>query len=144
MTTVLAILLVLLFLFLSFLHAYWAAGGKWGSDAVIPTKYNHTKVMMPGAVPTLTVAFGLLFFGGVVFLNAFDTSLNTLPGVGLIRKYGLWAIAVIFTIRAVGDFNYVGFFKKVRNTAFARNDTRYYSPLCLLIGALAIILELSK
>lgn len=144
MTTVLAISLILLFLFLSFLHMYWAAGGKWGSGAVIPTKDHHTKVMMPGAIPTLTVAFGLLFFGGVVFLNAFDTSLNTLPGVSLIRKYGLGLIAAIFILRAVGDFNYVGFFKKVRNTAFARNDTRYYSPLCLLIGALSITLELSK
>ena len=31
--------------------------------------------------------------------------------------------AVVFLARAVGDFRYVGFFKRVRGTRFARLDT---------------------
>lgn len=142
MIPLIAITLILIFLLLSAIHIYWALGGKRDSGTVIPTRDDHTKVMMPGMVPTLTVALGLLFFGAVVFLNSFEANVRDIPGIGLIRKYGLGAIAGIFILRAVGDFNYVGFFKKVRNTAFARNDTRYYSPLCLLIGILSIILEL--
>jgi hypothetical protein len=61
-----------------------------------------------------------------------------------LSKYGLWTIAVIFTLRAIGDFNYVGFFKKIKHTKFGKNDTKYFSPLCLTIGILTIILELTK
>ncbi|MCD8539384.1 MAG: DUF3995 domain-containing protein [Leadbetterella sp.] len=144
MIPVIAISLILIFSFLSALHVYWALGGKWGTSAVIPAKDNHTKVIMPGAIATFIVAFGLLFFGAVVFLNSFDTNTSHIPGIGLIHRYGLGAIAGIFILRAIGDFNYVGFFKKIKTTRFARNDSRYYSPLCLIIGILAILLELNK
>jgi hypothetical protein len=35
----------------------------------------------------------------------------------------------------VGEFKYVGFFKRVRGTRFATLDTLVYSPLCLLLAA---------
>jgi hypothetical protein len=38
-------------------------------------------------------------------------------------------------LRAVGEFRYVGLFKRVRGTKFAVLDTFVYSPLCLLLGA---------
>ncbi|MBX2953159.1 MAG: DUF3995 domain-containing protein [Leadbetterella sp.] len=144
MITAIALLLILVFSFLSALHVYWGFGGRRGSAAVLPTKDDTRKVMMPGAVPTFTVALGLLCLGGVVFLNTFEIETGPAALIGLIRKYGLWAIATVFLLRAVGDFNYIGFFKKVKTTRFARNDTRYYSPLCLLIGLLAIVLEINK
>jgi hypothetical protein len=37
--------------------------------------------------------------------------------------------------RAVGDFRYVGFFKRVRDSRFATLDTRVYSPLCFVLAA---------
>jgi len=141
MTTAIALLLILIFLFISGLHVYWAFGGQWGNSAVLPTRHDNAKVIMPGIIPTLAVALGLLCLAGVVFLNSFDVQL---AGMGIIRKYGLWGIAAIFFLRAAGDFNYIGFFKKIRNTRFGRNDTKYYSPLCLLIGILAIALEINK
>ena len=140
--TLIAIILFLIFLFISFIHFYWAFGGKWGSDAVLPTKDdNNTKVLNPTILITLIVAFGLLGFG--LFI------LNT---AGLIHfyipqwhnKYGLWIIASIFALRAIGDFNYVGFFKKIKRTKFGKNDTKYFSSFCLTISILAIILELNK
>ncbi|TKI67695.1 DUF3995 domain-containing protein [Lysinibacillus mangiferihumi] len=47
---------------------------------------------------------------------------------------GCTVCAVIFLIRAIGDFKYVGFFKKIKHSQFARNDTWLYSPLCLFIS----------
>ena len=38
-------------------------------------------------------------------------------------------------VRAIGDFGYVGFFKRKGGNPFARLDTRVYSPLCLLLAA---------
>jgi hypothetical protein len=46
-------------------------------------------------------------------------------------------VALAFGLRAVGDFRFVGFFKRVRGSVFARRDTWLYSPLCVLIGVLA-------
>jgi hypothetical protein len=48
MTTTIAIVLFLVFLFLSSMHFYWGFGGRWGSDAVFPTKADNTKFKMPG------------------------------------------------------------------------------------------------
>jgi hypothetical protein len=71
-------------------------------------------------------------------LNLIDLDLPV--WLDILRKYGIWAIIVIFLVRAIGDFRYVGFFKKYRNTKFGKNDTKYYSPLCLLIGILGIMI----
>lgn len=130
-----ALLLFLIFLFLSSIHFYWAFGGKWGSTAVIPTKDDSQAAMNPGIIATLIVAFGLLGFG-ILPLIISGTIPFQLPH--WLEKSALWIIAGIFLIRAIGEFNYVGFFKKRKHTAFGKNDTRYYSPLCLIIGLLAI------
>jgi hypothetical protein len=144
MTTLIAITLILIFLFLSGIHIYWGFGGQWGNDAVIPTKDNNVKVMVPGIIATFIVALGLLGFGAVVFINIVESDLKIPFRLDIFRKYGLWVIASIFILRAIGEFNYVGFFKKYKKTKFGQNDTKYYSPLCLIIGILTIILELNK
>jgi glucan phosphoethanolaminetransferase (alkaline phosphatase superfamily) len=125
------------FLFLSAIHVYWAFGGRWGSDSVFPTKDDHTAAIMPGKLPTIIVALGLLLIG-IFYLVKCDVISLDLPK--WIDTYGLWAIAMIFTVRAIGDFNYVGFFKKIKHTKFGINDTKYYSPLCFTIGSLSLIL----
>jgi hypothetical protein len=88
----------------------------------------------------MVAAFFLLF--GFLILSQSKLLEVNLPD--WINKYSLWVIAGIFVVRAIGDFNYVGFFKKMRNTPFGQNDTRYYSPICLVIGILTIILEINK
>lgn len=144
MTTIIVIILITIFLFLSGLHIYWGFGGKWGNGAVIPTKNDNIKVMMPGIVPTFIVALGLLGFGLVVSMNVVELDFKLPVWLDVVNKYGLWLIASIFILRAIGEFNYVGFFKKYKQTKFGQNDTKYYSPLCLTIGILTLILELNK
>lgn len=142
MTTIIAIILFLIFLFISSIHFYWAFGGNWGSDVVLPTKDdNNTKVLNPSILPTLIVALGLLGFGLLILVMS---GLIAVDIPQWLSNYGLWIIASIFTLRAIGDFKYVGFFKKIKLTKFGENDTKYYSPLCLTIAILSIILELIK
>ena len=62
---------------------------------------------------------------------------ETIPG--WIFRWGSWGICIIFFLRAVGEFRLVGFFKQVRDTEFAYWDTRLYSPLCLAIAMMALI-----
>ncbi|MBN3819698.1 DUF3995 domain-containing protein, partial [Paraburkholderia sp. Se-20369] len=47
---------------------------------------------------------------------------------------GTVVLALIFAVRAVGDFRYVGFFKRIRGSRFARLDTLCYSPLCAALS----------
>lgn len=121
----------LIFLLLGFFHVYWALGGQWAISAVIPTNTNGRKLFNPGSLVTFIVALGLLLFmmadltySGVI---VFDLSQD-------IIRHGILGIGIIFFLRAVGDFNNVGFTKRRKQSVFARMDTRFYSPLCLFIA----------
>ncbi len=141
MITIISIVLFSIFIFLSAIHFYWGIGGRWGYQAVFPTKDDNIKPKMPGLLPTFIVAFGLLAFA--LFILQKGAFLNFQIPYWL-DKYGLWIIAGIFILRAIGDCNYVGFFKKIKHTKFGQNDTKYYSPLSLTIGILTIIMVLNK
>ena len=54
---------------------------------------------------------------------------------------GTWVISLLFLLRTIGDFRYVGFFKSVTDTNFARWDTILFSPLCLFIGIVAFLIS---
>lgn len=138
MKLIISSILILIFLLLSLIHFYWSFGGKWGSSAVIPTQNNQKKVIQPGAIASIIVALGLALLGVLVSVEAGWLQIE-LPY--LIETFAMLFIAIIFLIRAVGDFKYVGFFKKIKNTSFAKNDSRYFSPLCLLIGFMALALD---
>ena len=60
--------LFLIFLALSLIHVYWAAGGKWGIKNVIPRKPGEDPMSMPPLFATIVVAIGLLLFG-LFYLN---------------------------------------------------------------------------
>ncbi len=127
----------LIFLLISVLHIYWAFGGKWAMNAVIPTKIDGASTFNPGKLATLIVAFGTFLFALVMVANlGYMDHLVNRKYIG----YATIAIACIFFIRAIGDFKYAGFFKRIKDTEFARNDTRMYSPLCLLLSLNAFLI----
>jgi len=114
------------------LHYYWAFGGKAGARAAVPDSTDGEPLFRPGKPATLTVGTMLLAAGLLPIAHR-----GLLP-LGLSETWTQWGCLLggaVFLIRAVGDFKYVGFFKRVRGTAFAANDTRLYSPLCLLLAA---------
>ncbi len=115
----------------SAMHWYWMAGGTKGSSAAIPARgsellFRPTKIAT-GIVATAMAAAGwfVLELGGVV---------ERLLFAGWFHTYGGWALACVFLIRSIGEFRWVGFFKREKGTLFAKWDTVLYSPLCLCIG----------
>ena len=119
------------------LHFYWAFGGKrWFIDT-LPTSSSGVKKLNPGMIAGLVIASGLLFFAIIIIGNQglFDKYISR-----IYFRYGTLIIAVIFLLRAIGDFKYVGFFKKVKQTKFAINDSKIYSPLCLFIAIVSLII----
>jgi len=135
------LILAAVFLFLAGIHFYWGLGGKWGAAAAIPTQENNQKVIDPKLFSCLVVALGLLGMGLFVFVK----SQNLLIGLpNWLMNDGLWGVSALFILRAIGEFKYIGFFKKIKATKFGQMDTKYYSPLCLVIGLLAMSLQLLK
>ena len=128
-----------LLLIISLIHVYWAAGGRWGLAESVPER-NGSKAFQPGRFITFVVS---LIFGCMAFFYLYKigwlTPLNAIVPDWLSR-YGLWILAGIFLLRAIGDFKYVGFAKRVRSSRFAQLDTTYYSPLCLLLSTNSFLL----
>ncbi len=141
MQTIIAAILSIIFLLISLLHFYWGVGGKWGSEKAIPTKVTGEKLFQPSVPECFVVALALL--GVVWFILMYVEVLPEVLPARLLNA-GIWCFSAIFIVRAVGDFKYTGFFKSVTTTTFGRNDTKYYSPLCLLIGILTLTLALVK
>lgn len=130
MTQPLAIILALAFGLLGALHLAWAGGFRGGSVAVLPTR-DGKAVLQPGPGSALLVA-ALLVAAALLLLQR----------AGLIGELvaprlagaGCWVVAAVMVARAIGDFRYVGFFKAVTDSPFARMDTRWYSPIALTLG----------
>ncbi len=100
---------------LALLHAYWAVGGQWGSDAALPRVPAREGAAMvraftPGPGMTLLVAAALASVAALVVLHA------GLLGVTVEHDLLRWAIvcvAAAMMARAIGDFRLVGFFKEI-------------------------------
>jgi hypothetical protein len=139
MLCVLSIINAVIFAAIALLHIYWAVGGRKWANVVLPEMPgNAKKLFIPGKVVTLAVAAGLLFFafialGGLSLFNSFLT--------GTFFIYGNAVVGAIFLLRAIGDFKYAGFFKKIKDTVFAKNDAKYFTPLCMLISIIAFLIS---
>lgn len=111
MKLLLIVVAVGLLWFISFLHIYWAFGGRWGSAAVIPVKEGeHKPAFTPRIWGTLFVAILILLASVIIvvqvgYLQGFEA--NSLSKIGSI------VCALVFIVRAIGDFKFVGFFKKL-------------------------------
>jgi hypothetical protein len=137
---VVAVAIVCVFAALSLLHVYWAFGGNLGIDAAVPDRPRRpggggdeqpVKALKPSFAATLLVASVLASVGVLVSLRA---GLFTPVVTHWSLRWLIIAIAFALLARAVGEFNLVGFFKRVHGTVFARFDTWLYSPLCVVLG----------
>ena len=132
MVPVAALLASALLALLRAVHFYWAVGGSLGRDAAVPSRYG-VPVIAPGPVGTALVGVALLAMSALV---AAAGGLFKGPVPATLLRTGSGAVALVFLARAIGDFRYVGFSKRVHGSPFARRDTYLYSPLCLLLAAL--------
>lgn len=138
---VVAAIISVVFVLLSILHIYWAGGGKAGISKVIPV-IEGKPAITPGKVITLLVAFGLMGIAGVSYVLGYVNLESYFFGDYVV--YAGWFLAFVFLVRAVGDFNLVGFFKKHKSSEFAVYDTKYYSPFCLSMSAAFTLLTGSQ
>lgn len=121
---------------LSALHVYWATGGRWAINVAVPS-FEGRPLFRPGAAGTFAVAVLLALAAWVLIGRHVD---STYPS-RWVYVVGAWCVAAAFTLRAIGDFRYVGFFKRMRgaalaNTPFAIWDDKLFSPLCLTLALL--------
>jgi len=114
------------------LHVYWAFGGHRGRKGAIP-EVDGKPLFRPGRAGTLVVAV-LLAAAGALVLGRAAVGPRILPVPPILGLWGTWGVAAALIGRAIGDFNYVGFFKRRKATRFAELDTRLYSPLALALG----------
>ena len=122
--------LIAIFTGLSLIHVYWLCGGRVGQLAAIP-ETDGKPIFEPSALATLVVALGLALCAVVI---AGAAGILTLPLSQPVLVWLTRALALVLLVRALGDFRLVGFFKRIRDTRFARLDTAVYSPLCLALA----------
>lgn len=125
-----ALLVAVVLAAIAALHVYWGVRGELGRSAALP-EVEGRPVFVPTRVACFAVATLLAIAVWVLLVGA-----GLLPDLGQrwLGVAGPIAVGVVLLARAVGDFRYVGFFKRVRGSRFATLDSRYFSPLCLLLG----------
>ena len=118
------------FVVLAAWHFKMAFSATPGTGAV--PSVDGKPLFKPSKSSTVAVGMILLLFAALVAATA------GFLRIGLPRDVLAWlcyALALGLFARAIGEFKYVGFFKRVRGSEFARMDTLLYSPLCLLMAA---------
>jgi len=137
---VLAIIVATSLSLIAGLHIFWALGGKWAGQIALPKKEDGSLLFSPGPIPCFLVAVILLAMAAfciVRFVLAF-------PWMGdSLGTRVLWLLAGVFFLRFIGDFRYVGIFRKVRRTDFGRMDGKLYSPLCGAYSAAFVLMAIS-
>lgn len=126
----------LAFLAIALWHVYMASAPDAARLWAVPSR-DGTPLFRPSRVATLAVAAMLLLFAALVGSCAGLWRLGIPHRVLVIFSY---ALALGLVGRAVGDFRYVGFFKRIRGSQFARLDSLIFSPVCLLL-ALGVLLS---
>lgn len=127
----------LLFIIIGIIHVYWAFGGKWGVKTALPTTDDsEVPVLRPGMLGTLFIGL-LCFFASVLLLIQID--LITVIKSSHLSNWLCIAGGIVFLLRAIGEGKYVGFFKKIKHTRFAKQDTAFYSPLCVWFSVIFLI-----
>ena len=131
--TALARIVCAVFLVLAGWHVCMALMPRAGSreSGAVPS-VGGKPLFVPSRHATLAVAVVLALFAGLVAATAGLVSLALPP---VLLSWMSYALALGLLARAIGEFKYVGFFKRVRGSRFATLDTFVYSPLCLLLAA---------
>lgn len=126
----LAVILTLVLAAIAALHAYWGFGGLWpgrdAADCARRTGGFRGARSMPGPAACFAVAAALAIAALIpIFLVGRFGMLAALAGL---------AVALVFLGRGVAGFT-PAWRRLTPEQPFASLDVRYYSPLCLIIGA---------
>lgn len=131
-----AYLIVEFYILFAILHVYWALGGRKGLSAALP-KQGGKPVFKPTRHATLAVAVCLAACSALL-LSWLGTIPLAMPALYL--RIGLVLMATTMLLRAIGDFRYVGIFKRRGEGRFYSMDTWIYTPLCIAISTVLYLL----
>ena len=123
---------------LAALHLYWAARGIALSSVALPER-DGRPLFVPSRLAAFAVA-ALLAAAAWLVLQRASAMPMMLPA--WMVRVGSWGVAGVMVARAVGDFRYVGVFKRVRGTRFAVNDSHWFSPIALALGLATALVAL--
>lgn len=115
-------------------HVYWGLGGRTGMAVAVPESPGKP-VYRPSRAACLVVALALV--GALAVLAVQALGLAALPAVSAAHwtPVASWVLALVFAARTIGDFRFVGLFKRIRGTRFATYDDRFYTPICAVVAA---------
>jgi hypothetical protein len=114
------------------LHVYWALGGRLLLPQVLPSRPDSREpTFEPGRLGAGVVALALTH---ALYTLGTLTNLWNAPLSFEVTRYAAYVWTAILGARVVGDFRFVGLFKRVRKTAFGRADDWLFTPICVLIG----------
>src|SRR5438477_11091542 len=130
MNTALAIMVCVIFLVLALWHFRMALAPAGGASGAVPS-VDGKPLFVPSTRATVAVGVILASFAALVAVTA---GLLPLAFPKVVSVWLSYRVALGLFARAIGEFKYVGFFKRVRGSRFAKLDTRVYSPLCLLLS----------
>jgi hypothetical protein len=130
LNTALALCVSVVFVALALWHFRMALRPASGVSGAVPS-VDGMPLFVPSTRATVAVGIVLLLFACLV------AATGGLVHVGVSPRLLTWSsfvLALGLLARTIGEFKYVGFFKRVRGSRFARLDTLLYSPLCLLLA----------
>lgn len=123
------------------IHLYWLAGGQAGLRIAVPYRVDRAEpLFVPRRFETGIVMLLFWLAAAMILLHAHKLHAPLPPWIPVAAG---WTLAAVFLIRGIGEFRYLGIFKRYRGSDFARMDTLIYSPLCLLLGAAALAIMLA-
>ncbi len=129
--TLLAAMAACILVLAAVVHMYWALGGSVGI-AVSSPRTPKRSLFHVSPVMMLLVALALVLAANLM-LTRLGLATARLPAWG--TRMACVVLAVAFLVRAIGDFRYIGFFKRVGGSRFARLDSIVYSPVSLFLAA---------
>ncbi|MES0490782.1 MAG: DUF3995 domain-containing protein [Leptospirales bacterium] len=130
---ILKIYMVMVFALIGCIHIYWASGGTKGIKVAIPENEKG---------PLFKAEFGGTIFIAIIFVIGSLLVIIDIYKIDLIflQRYLYYIIGPVFFARVIGEFKYVGVFKRVNKTDFAKYDNFIYIPLCFSIALSSVII----
>lgn len=124
-------------------HLHWALGGQLGHSISLPQRSDGSPVMAHRLGWWRPAAGGIAI--GLSLLGALAVAVDGQLALPLPRdaaKAALILTGAAFILRAIVPTPWTGFFKRIRDTRWARYDTWLYSPLFLVLGSALIAVAL--
>jgi hypothetical protein len=143
-TFALPLILIVVLGAIALLHGYWGLGGRWPARDEASLSAMVVGRTPGGRMPPAGAAFGvcLAILAGVGLVAALSFAQLASPlSMLVLIAYGVFT--AVFALR--GAAGYVpALWRRSAGTPFVRLNTRYYSPLCLLLGAGLILNALGR